>query len=127
MSKNNIPHNVCHFAIHAEDLPRAQRFYEKAFGWKFRAWGPPDFLLIRTGSDDDPGIHGSLQKRHESLASGGVGYECTIAVVDVDGITETNQRNSGEIVLRKAEIPMVGCLIQFLDTEGNKVWAMQYD
>jgi len=28
---------VAHFAINADDLPRARRFYENVFGWKFQA------------------------------------------------------------------------------------------
>jgi predicted enzyme related to lactoylglutathione lyase len=44
-----MSNNLVFFAIHAEDLPKAQRFYEKVFGWKFQPWGPPGFFLIATG------------------------------------------------------------------------------
>ena len=37
-----MPNNVVHFAVHADDLPRARRFYEAVFGWRFEPWGPPD-------------------------------------------------------------------------------------
>ena len=39
-----MPNNVAPFAIHADDLPRARQFYERAFGWHFEPWGPPDFF-----------------------------------------------------------------------------------
>jgi len=46
-----MPH-LAHFAINADDVPRAKKFYEKVFGWKFSAWGPPNFYQIQTGKDD---------------------------------------------------------------------------
>jgi len=56
---------VRHFAINADDMPRARRFYETVFGWRFNAWGPPGFLMIETGAADTPAIYGSLQQRRE--------------------------------------------------------------
>jgi len=46
-------------------MPRARRFYETVFGWRFNAWGPPGFLMIETGAADTPAIYGSLQQRRE--------------------------------------------------------------
>ena len=63
-----MSHNIVFFSVHADDLPRAQRFYERVFGWKFEPWGPPGFFLVATGDKDDPGIQGSMQKRHEVVA-----------------------------------------------------------
>src|ERR1700687_5788316 len=56
-----MPNNIRHFSINADALPRARRFYEKVFGWKFQPWGPPGFFLIQTGDEKEPGIQGSLQ------------------------------------------------------------------
>ena len=36
-------HNIAHFDVAADDVERARRFYERVFGWRFEAWGPPDF------------------------------------------------------------------------------------
>src|SRR5881409_856049 len=78
--------NLAHFAINADDVPRAKRFYEKVFGWTFSAWGPPDFYQIKTGTDADPGVMGALQKRRELVpGQTTVGFECTIAVESIDG------------------------------------------
>jgi predicted enzyme related to lactoylglutathione lyase len=30
-----MPNNLGFFAVHADNLPRARRFYENVFGWKF--------------------------------------------------------------------------------------------
>src|ERR1700677_2630636 len=41
-----MPNNLSSFAIHVDDTDRARAFYEAVFGWRFEAWGPPDFYLI---------------------------------------------------------------------------------
>ncbi len=120
--------NVQHFAINADDLPRARRFYERVFGWRFEAWGPPDFLLIKTGTDDEPGVGGALQKRRELVPGQRMtGYECSIGVADVDAVAAAVVANGGTIILPRTLIPTVGHLIFFRDTEGNVAGAMQYD
>jgi predicted enzyme related to lactoylglutathione lyase len=40
--KEIMPNNVKHFAVHADDVERAQKFYETVFGWKFKPWGAND-------------------------------------------------------------------------------------
>jgi uncharacterized protein len=123
-----MANNIHTFAIHADDVPRARRFYEKVFGWKFEAWGPPDFYLITTGSDQHPGIGGLLQKRHEPLTGQGLrAFECTVQVDDVDAIAAAVESNGGQVTMPKAVIPTVGWIIRFFDTEGNVVCAGQFD
>ncbi len=123
-----MPNNVVHFAIHADDIPRARRFYESVFGWRFEAWGPPDFFLIETGSESDPGIRGALQKRRDSVEGKGViGFECTVGVESVEKVAAEIDANGGRVTTPKITIPSVGWLVQFEDTEGNVVCAMQYD
>ncbi len=118
--------NVSHFAINADDLPRARRFYERVFGWRFEAWGPPDFFMIATGAQRDPGIHGSLQKRRELIEGERMtGYECTINVPDLDAVAAAVTANGGTIILPKMLIPTVGHLLFFRDPEGNIAGAMQ--
>lgn len=122
-----MPNNIAHFDIHADDVERARRFYERVFGWRFEAWGPPDFYLIHTGTDADPGIHGSVSKRNEGLAGRGrIGFECTISVDDLAAIKSAIVANGGKILLDEHEIVGVGTLIRFEDTEGNVACAMRY-
>jgi hypothetical protein len=123
-----MPHNVAHFDIPADDVERARRFYQRVFGWRFEAWGPPDFYLIHTGTPREPGIHGSVSKRRTPLTGEGarVGFECTIAVGDLAAIKDAVVRNGGTIVLDDHEIVGVGRMIRFMDTEGNLVCAMHY-
>ena len=109
-------------------MERARRFYERVFGWRFEAWGPPDFYLIHTGPASNPGIHGSMSKRINSVnGSGRIGFECTIGVEDLAPIKDAVVSGGGKILLDDHEIVGVGTLIRFEDTEGNVVCAMRYD
>ena len=122
-----MAHNVVHFAIHADDVERARHFYENVFGWKFEAWGPPGFYNITTGADDHPGIQGALHGRDEPLSGSGVrGFTCTVAVEHLDQIRQRVIANGGTIVYEEVEIPGIGRLTHFVDTEGNEVSAMEY-
>ncbi|HTG35762.1 MAG TPA: VOC family protein [Thermoanaerobaculia bacterium] len=120
--------HVAHFAINADDLNRARHFYEKVFGWRFEAWGPPGFFQITTGAGREPGPLGALQKRRELVpGQPTVGYECTVSVADVDAAAAAVVANGGTILIPRTLIPTVGHLIFFRDSEGNVVGAMQYD
>jgi predicted enzyme related to lactoylglutathione lyase len=123
-----MPNNLTHFAIHAVNIDRARRFYETVFEWKFQPWGPPDFYQIRTGSDQEPGVQGALQRRRELVAGKPIfGFECTISVEDVDDIALAVEKAGGKILMEKAVIPTVGELIFFQDPEGNVVGAIRFD
>lgn len=123
-----MTHNVVHFAIHADDVERARGFYEAVFGWRFEAWGPPGFYDVVTGPDDRPGIHGALHGRQEPLTGTGTnGFTCTVAVDDLAAIRSKVVSSGGRITYEEIEIPSVGTLTQFLDTEGNELAAMVYE
>lgn len=120
-----VAKNIAHFDVHADDVARARKFYERVFEWRFSPWGPPDFFMITTGNETDPGIHGAVHDRpkdgHRLL-----GFECTIAVDDVDAIGKLIVEAGGQVIVPKMVIPTVGELIQFKDTEGNIACAMRY-
>jgi predicted enzyme related to lactoylglutathione lyase len=119
---------VSHFAINADDLSRARRFYEKVFGWSFESFGPPDFFRIHDKADKSKGNFGALQKRRE-LAPGKhmIGFECTFAVDDVGAVAKLVRAQGGKILMERTVIMGVGELIFCEDTEGNVFGAMHYD
>ena len=120
-----MPNDVCHFAIHADDCERAKTFYAEVFGWSFEPWGPPEFWLIHTSPK---GIRGALQKRRAPVEGQGMtGYECTIAVEDVEAMAAAIEEHGGRVTLPPMVIETVGTLIMFQDPEGNTVGAMQYE
>jgi hypothetical protein len=120
--------NVAHFAINADDVARAKRFYEKVFGWTFSAWGPPNFYQIKTGDDAGPAVLGALQKRRELVrGQPTIGFECTIGVSSIDDTAKAVAASGGKTIMDKSIIVGVGALMFFQDTEGNVFGAMQYD
>ncbi len=123
-----MPNNLARFAINADDVARARRFYEQTFGWRFEPWGPLNFYLIQTGDDKDPGVGGLMQGRRELIPGARmVGYECSIGVADIDPIIRAITANGGKIVMEKFHIPTVGTGVYFTDPEGNVACAMQYE
>jgi len=119
---------LSHFAINADDLDAARAFYQAVFGWQFTEWGPPGFFKITTAGGELPGAIGALQQRRALLADAPTnGFECTVAVADVDAVTEAVVAGGGRILMEKATIPGVGQLVFFADPSGNVVGAMQYE
>jgi len=118
-----MPARVRHFAIHADDVRRARRFYEAVFDWRFEPWGPPDFYQVR-----GVGLMGALQQRHEPLAGTGMrGFEITIGVDDLEASIEKVRAHGGRVEDAPFRIEGVGDLVFIEDTEGNRVGVMQYD
>jgi predicted enzyme related to lactoylglutathione lyase len=121
-----MPNHISFFAINADDVPRARKFYEAVFGWSFEPWGPPDFYLIDTGKEQSGALRGGLQERRE-LAPGHkmVGFECTVSVANIDQTIRAIEANGGRIAAPKFHIPTVGTVAYFFDTEGNVAGVIQ--
>jgi uncharacterized protein len=119
---------VVHFEILCADLDRAERFYRDVFGWSIQRWegAPFDYRLVTTGPGDEPGIDGALVERR-----GGIDGEAVIAYVNTIGVNdlaEVERRvadGGGSVVVERNEIPGVGQLTYFKDTEGNIFGALQ--
>jgi predicted enzyme related to lactoylglutathione lyase len=118
---------VIHFEIHADDVDRAERFYTELFGWESQKFGGPiDYRLLNTGNNDQTGIDGALMKRRDELSqSGANAYVCTIQVDDIQAIEKQIKEAGGEQVVDRQEVPEVGQLSYFRDTEGNVFGALQ--
>lgn len=114
-----------HFAINADDVSRARRFYEHVFGWAFEAWGPPDFFHIKNAGE---GFLGALQQRR-ALKPGVrmTGFEATLGVDDLASTLAAVKANGGRILMPPSRIDGVGELAYFEDSEGNFVGVMQFE
>jgi predicted enzyme related to lactoylglutathione lyase len=122
--------NLAHFAINADDVDATRRFYENVLGWRFTAWGPPEFFQIDTGPGDDGGsaVLGALQSRREFVPGERiVGFECTFGVDDVDATARSVLAEGGRIIMERTTVTGVGHLVWFADPSGNVAGAMQYD
>lgn len=115
-----MPNQLAHFAIEADEVDRARKFYESVFGWTFEPWGPPQFYLIHGA-----GTHGALQQRTQPSGAGG--FRLSFAVSDLDVAARLVQKAGGRIHDDRYRIPTVGELLGFSDTEGNSAIIIQYE
>jgi predicted enzyme related to lactoylglutathione lyase len=119
-----MPATLRHFAINADDVPRAKGFYEQVFGWSFTAWGPPDFYQTRSAGQ---GVVGALQGRRDIGGKTMPGMEISFGVDDIKATVAAIEASGGQVIMQPFHIEGVGELIFFQDTEGNLAGAMQYE
>lgn len=113
-----------HFAINADDLTRARRFHEQAFGWSYAPWGPPDFFQTRNAG---PGLFGALQSRRTIEGQTMPDIELTFGVADIEATLAEIQAAGGQVLMSPFHIQTVGHLAFFRDSEGNIAGIMQYE
>lgn len=106
---------VTFFELSADDPDRAMKFYEKVFGWKFQQYEGQEYWLATTGAKGDIGIDGAIQPRKPKSAP----VVNTIGVTNLDEAIKKVEQNGGKIAVPKIDIPNVGTMVYFLDTEGN--------
>jgi predicted enzyme related to lactoylglutathione lyase len=120
---------VIHFEIHAADPDRAVAFYTGVFGWKVeKAGGPVDYWLVTTGPDGEAGINGAILRRMGSEPSSDQAVNSFVNTIEVRSLEETERAvpdAGGEQVLAGQEVPDVGKLAYFKDTEGNIFGALE--
>ncbi|MCW3004913.1 MAG: Glyoxalase family protein [Conexibacter sp.] len=120
---------VLHFEIHAGDPDRAQRFYVDVFGWTVqRVGGPVDYRLLTTGPAGEPGIDGAILQRQGGEPEEGQPVNAYVCTISVDSIEETERAVAaagGRQVADRMQVPGVGDLSYFKDTEGNLFGALQ--
>src|SRR5262245_51930163 len=126
---------VVHFEIHADDLERAKKFYGDAFGWTFQQMGSEygDYVVVMTGPGPDEiaagkvtmenvGINGGMMKRLGPRPAPDApvnGYSCIIGVPNIDEAIKKVEAAGATLALAKMEVPNVGLLAYYHDTEGN--------
>jgi uncharacterized protein len=118
---------VVHFEIHCGDVDRGERFYTSIFGWQVQPIGGPlDYRLLTTGPDGEPGINGALVKRQGEIDGEAVtAYVNTIQVDDLSTVERRVPEAGGQLVMERMEVPEVGQLAYFKDTEGNIFGVLQ--
>jgi predicted enzyme related to lactoylglutathione lyase len=124
-----MANSVVHFEIFASDVERARRFYEQVFGWSFEVAGPPDFYLLTTGHEKDPGLtHGLIAKRRGPAAEGSLNaFRVTISVRSISEVMAAIEAAGGKVRSSVALIPDVGKVAEFADTEGNIACVMEHE
>jgi predicted enzyme related to lactoylglutathione lyase len=126
---------VVHFEIHADDMDRAQKFYESVFGWKFQTLGPEygGYRTIMTGPNmselvgkplamENIGIDGGMTLRRGPRPAADApvhGYVCVVGIENIDNTIKKIEAAGGTLALAKMMIPGVGWVAYYKDTEGN--------
>lgn len=118
---------VIHFELHADQPERAIAFYQSSLDWEFEEFeGDDEYWIIRTGGPEEPGIDGGMVRRQAPLEGEGIrAFVCTVEVEDLDETLEDVRHSGGQIVLEKQEVPGLGWLAYFQDTEGNILGALE--
>jgi uncharacterized protein len=109
------------FELGADDLQRAIKFYQDAFGWQIKEYeGQPGYFLITTGPKDQLGIDGAITRRQFP-------QPCvpTVGVASLDETLAKITAAGGKIVQPKMTIPMIGDLAYCQDTEGTVFGVIQ--
>ncbi len=119
---------VVHFEIPADDVERAQSFYQEAFGWQITPMPDMNYTLIgttatdETGAPTEPGaINGGMMQRQGRFTAPVV----TIETDDIDGKLQEVEKLGGSIVEPKMAVGEMGFAGYFADPEGNVVGLWQ--
>ena len=112
---------VQHFEIPADDVERAIKFYKGVFDWTIQKLANPedpskDYWFFDTKDENgNKGIGGGLMKRQAPEHS----VTNYITVLSVDDYASKIEEVGGKVIMPKTEIPDMGFIIVFLDTEKN--------
>jgi hypothetical protein len=123
MSTNKI----VYFEVPADDMGRAKKFYNEAFGWEIKDMGE-DYASIQSGETDEymhsvekGAITGGIQKRGERAVAPTV----VVQVEDIEEALLKVEKAGGKIVIPKENMADMGWYAQFNDSEGNRIGVFQ--
>ena len=120
--------NIAYFEIPADDIERAKKFYMKVFGWDIQKYDmtgvPANYHSIMTGKPEN--VKGPNYEMSQ-LNSGGMlkrmfPGQPIMNYVQVDSIDKTMEmikKNGGKEMGQRMDIPNVGKIAFFNDSEGN--------
>jgi predicted enzyme related to lactoylglutathione lyase len=113
---------IVHFEIPVDDVQRAQRFYKKAFAWKFSDPFKMGYHFVETRKEGEPGINGGLMQRKMP----GQPFMNYIMVKSIERALAKVVRAGGTVCLPKQEIGSgMGWIACFQDTEQNMMGFYQ--
>lgn len=119
---------VSHFEIPAEEVERAKRFYNDAFGWEIVPVPNMDYNMVHTTQTDkdgmlkEPGvINGGMMKRSAEVKHPVI----TIVVDDIDEALRRVKSLGGKVTVDKSSAGEFGQSAYFEDPEGNVMGLFQ--
>jgi predicted enzyme related to lactoylglutathione lyase len=119
---------VVHFEIPADNVERPKKFYKETFDWKIIPVPQMNYTLLGTVEVDQNNmpkescaINGGMMERSLGIA----GPVLTINVDNIDSSIDKIKNQGGKIIQGKMEVPTVGFIAYFQDTEGNILGLIQ--
>lgn len=121
---------VVHFEIPADDMRRAEKFYNKVFGWKITTYPMPEgeYAMVNTVETDDNqmpketgAINGGIMPRDET----GKNPVIVIDVPSLDQHLKKVEEAGGKIVMPQQKVMDMGLYARVTDTEGNIIGVWQ--
>ncbi|MCE9585020.1 VOC family protein [Candidatus Nomurabacteria bacterium] len=116
---------VVHFEIHALDPERAIKFYTEVFDWSIKKWEATsvEYWLVATCPENTPNsINGGLVRRKGAAPAENApisGCVCVLSVKNIDETLKKVTEKGGRVAIPKSEVPNIGFLAYFEDTERN--------
>ena len=119
---------VVHFEIPADDVDRAQKFYEAVFGWKMDPVPEMNYTMVHTVEIDENrmpkevgAINGGMMKRTKDISAPVV----TIDVANIDDAVKKVTEQGGKLVMEKQKVGDMGWSTYIKDSEGNVIGLWQ--
>jgi predicted enzyme related to lactoylglutathione lyase len=119
---------VVHFEIPADDVKRAQGFYQKAFGWQIMPMPEMNYTIVSTTPSDKDGrptkpgaINGGMAQRGNPIKAPII----TIGVENIDAALKKVEQLGGSVTQKKTAVGDMGWSAYFKDSEGNVLGLWQ--
>jgi predicted enzyme related to lactoylglutathione lyase len=112
---------VVHFEFWSEDPQKASEFYSTVFGWQIRNLPEMNYRLVDTGGKG--GINGGIMTPQKGPWPGNMTF-----YIDVDDLEVYRSRITnagGTVVVDRMEVPGVGWLMLFEDTDKRVIGLWQ--
>ena len=119
---------VVHFEIPADNIERASKFYKENFDWKITLVPELKYTILGTVEVDQnnmPKERGAINVGMMDRNFGIKGPVLTINVDNIENSIEKIQKSGGKIIQGKMEVPNIGFIAYFQDTEGNILGLIQ--
>jgi uncharacterized protein len=106
---------VVHWEFWSENPEKVSDFYRKAFGWQIEHVPALNYRLVQTGGEG--GINGGIMTPQKGPWPGKLTFY--IQVDDLDAYANKVKEAGGTMLVENMEVPGVGHLSLFEDTEGR--------
>ena len=112
---------VVHWELWSKEPEKISDFYGKVFGWKIQHVPELNYRMVETGGEG--GINGGIMKPQDGPMPGNMAFY--VMVDNLDDYAKKVKDAGGKMLVEKQEIPGMGYLSLFSDTEGRVLGMWQ--